>query len=364
MRRRWAWALLAAALAVLLAGCWDYRDVDERALMLMLGIDRGETQKYRVSVQIPVPQGPGKEPTSGGRFRVMVEEGDSIESALERVRASLYRALDLGQLKVLIIGQEVARDGLLPLDWLWHTRRLPGVAFMAVARETAAAVVAAETPPLAIPALFVYHQFKSTHNTDDSIVPVYRWRAFGRLHSLLEDIYLPGMTTRRYGLNVAGLAVFRQARLVGWLDPQGASAFNRLRFGRFDGEETVTDPAARDVALRLVGGTSRFGVRLDQRGQPVLWAQLHAEGELRKRGGWPEPEVEARVAARLAAEVRQMITELQALESDPAGFGERLRRLAPGHPAVASPEAWRRAFARARVEVRASARVRTAGYQK
>jgi spore germination protein KC len=335
--------------------------VDERALALMLGIDRAGGGDYRVTVQIPVARGPGTEPTSGGSVRIMTEVGPSVEGALLRVSRALYRSLELGQLKVIVVGAGLAREGLDRFDWLWRSRRIPGVTFLAVARETAAEVVAAETPLLAIPALFLYHQLKTTHATDDNVVPVYRWQALRNVVSPLEDLFLPGVTAHRYGLNVAGVALFRQGRLVGWLDDTGPPSLNRLLGWRFDGVLVVPGAADRPAAVRITGGGSRYGVRTEDHGL-TLWAEVTVEGEARESGVSDVLELERRGAAVLMAETAGLIRQLQSLGTDPAGFGERLRRQHPGHPAVTSAAAWRAAYARAGVAVRARVRLRTPGY--
>ncbi|BDG62398.1 Ger(x)C family spore germination protein [Caldinitratiruptor microaerophilus] len=355
----------ALALAVASAGCWDFRDTDERALVLMVGIDRGQTAPYQVSVQIPIPRGGAPEALIASDFRVLAEEGRTVEEALEKIRASLYRFMELGQVKVVIVGEAVAREGLGGIDWLWHSRRFPAVAFLAVAREPVAEVIRARTPPVALPALFLYHAFRPTHGVDDGVVPVERWQALQRLRSPLEDVFLPGVTSRKYGLNVEGVAVFREGRLVGWFSPEESRTFNRLRSTRFYGSLAVPrGGGGKPGDLLLTGGRSRYGVRVGAGGEPVLWAHLEAQAAVRERDEMPIRELEAAGARQLEEETRRVLARLQALGADPLGFGERLRRLDPTHPAVAGPEAWRRAYARAPLEVEAVIRIRTTGYTR
>lgn len=96
--------------------------------------------------------------------------------------------LDSLQLKGVVLLPQVAEQGLDTLDWLWQSRRVPGVAFLAVAGGTAEEIMAAGTSPLAMPALFLYHQFKSIHATDNSVMTVYRWQSIRHLVLLLVDL--------------------------------------------------------------------------------------------------------------------------------------------------------------------------------
>ena len=362
IRRRASPLLAAVALCSLLTGCWDFRDTNERALALMVGVDRGQQRPYLVSVQVPLAVGGTTDPATRGSFRVLSGEGDTVESALEQVRSALYRYLELGQVKVIVLGPSVGREGLNRLDWLWQTRRVPGVAMVAVSRQSAADAVSAKTPPLAIPALFIHYQFSPTYNRDDSIWAVPRWNAWVKLRSALEDVVLPALTTQRYGLNVDGAGVFRRDRLVGWLEREDVSYLNRLHSGRFDGEVTAQGPGGKNLSARLVGGRHRYGVYIGPNREPVLWAELRAEGILRHGVETTLLEAEAPLNSKMTAGLKRAIARLQALESDPFGFGERLRRLDPTHPAVASSDAWRRAFRTAPVEVTASVRLRSSGY--
>lgn len=374
-RRALAGGTLALAL-VTLSGCWDFHETEERALALMVGIDAGEREEYAASVQLVLPQNlkiTGQAGGGGGGkpFRVLVEEGPTIEAAVERIRQALYRDLDFGQTKLIVLGEEIARRGLDRLGWLWRNERIPGIAFLVVARGRALDVVAAESPAVELPVFFLFNMLTPTaYNRTAAVMPVLRWQAFSRLHAPLQDVHLTGVTAAKYGLNVAGLAAFHRGRLVGWLDPEQTADLNWVLGRRLERELVAPAPLGLSegpLSARVVGGLTRYAVSLDDRGAPVLHVRLMLQAYLRDSGpGEVRPalrEVEQALARAAGANVRSTIARLQAMRADLPGFGERLRRAYPDHPAVRSPDAWRQAFARAPLRVEVVVHLATSGYR-
>lgn len=378
VRRAPALGLIVLSFTIL-TGCWDFRETEERTLALMVGIDAGERQEYAVSVQLVLPQnlkitgqtGGGGGGGGGKPFRVLVEEGTTIEAAVERIRQALYRDLDFGHTKVIVLGEEVARRGLDRLGWLWRNERVPGIAFLTVAHGRAAEVVAAESPAVEVPVFFLFNMLTPTsYNRTASVVPVLRWKAFSHLHARLQDVYLTGVTATKYGVNTEGVAAFHRGRMVGWLDPEQAADLNWVLGRRLTREVVAAPPPGlpgEPVSVRIVGGLSRYAVDLDDDDAPVLNVRLMLQGVMRDSGPGEiraaVDEVQQALARASEEKVRRTIARLQAMQADLPGFGERLRREYSDHPAVRSPDAWRRAFARAPVRVEAVVRLATTGYR-
>lgn len=355
---------VALAVAVLLGGCWDFYDTDERALVLMLGIDQGDQAPVRVTVQLFIPRGEVQEPTTSGEFRVISREGVTVGDALDEIRGLLYRELELGHTKVVVLGESIARAGLQNQDWLWRTRRLAGTTYLTTTAGPARGMLETPTPPVAIPALFVYHSLRSTHNVSARNLPVYLWQAFSRLEDPLRDLFVPRLATLAQGLRVNGSGVFAGGHLVGWLTPEETASLARALNIRYEGEIAAPTGGRSPMSGHLTGGSSRRGVRRGPDGRLILWVHLRAEAELQDRGGRPLRTAESELSAALAEQCRSMLKHLQGLGSDPLGFGELLRQMYPRHPAVGSAEAWHRAYAAAGLDVRALVRVRTAGFTR
>lgn len=106
MRRCHSLVALLVALLPLAAGCWDFRGLDQRGFVLMVGIDRREDDKFRLSLQMQTAT-PGQQDGQGGGgqrpYRVLTGEGDTIREAFERARADIFRELDLTFMDTIVI---------------------------------------------------------------------------------------------------------------------------------------------------------------------------------------------------------------------------------------------------------------------
>jgi Ger(x)C family germination protein len=108
-------ALLVAA--VLVTGCWDRTEVNDIAIVLASGIDK-EKDGYRVSILVPLPGNMGGATGGGGGsggnrpYTIDSETGRTVREAYTKLQSRLSRRLFSGHRKVLLIGEEAAKDGL------------------------------------------------------------------------------------------------------------------------------------------------------------------------------------------------------------------------------------------------------------
>jgi spore germination protein KC len=117
----WKAALLGGLLLVpiVLTGCWDRREINDVAFVLASGFDK-EKDQYRVSIQVPLPSQLGGIGGSGGgggtsgdkSWYVESMTGSTIREANEKQQRSLSRQLYFAHRRVLLIGEEAAREGV------------------------------------------------------------------------------------------------------------------------------------------------------------------------------------------------------------------------------------------------------------
>ncbi len=112
--------LLPFCLIFILSGCWDRTEINDVAFVVASGVDKGEKKKYRFSVQIPLTSSMGGSGSSGGGggtsgegpFFVAQETGGNIREAMEDIQTRLSRKLYFAHRRVVIIGEELAREGI------------------------------------------------------------------------------------------------------------------------------------------------------------------------------------------------------------------------------------------------------------
>lgn len=137
---RWRRALALLGLALVLTGCWDKLEMEDQIFVATLAVDRGERSRYRVAFRVPIATemrvgilggaGSGRGRTS----ELLVAEADTVAQAAFILNASVARRLTLRHLRGVVIGEDLAREGVH--DLVAELLRNPEV------RETAGIYVA------------------------------------------------------------------------------------------------------------------------------------------------------------------------------------------------------------------------------
>lgn len=374
--RRLCLAGVLLGLLPLVAGCWDFRGLDQRAFAVMVGVDRRPDNRFRVTAQFQLGRdgrggGQGAGGGQGGmaQFRILTGEATSIREALEQIRADLVRELDMTFLGTIVIGREAAAN-LEDLLYFARSERVPITSFVAVARGTAEEVVRANSPGVNIPAEFTQYGFSGAWTRSPAVVRIFNWEIFHRDYFLpLQDPVTPALTANEYGLNWNGLAAFRGNRLAGFLDEEDAAVFSLLRGNRFQRSIATAVPGREGAraAIIITRGRTLHGVTWGPEG-PVLHIRVSVSGDLVELVGMAlddpaaQSQVQAALAQELAGEIRRVVGRLQRLQSDPIGFGELARRAAPHRPEVQDTQSWHAAYQQARLEVTVRVKIISTGF--
>ncbi|WP_235827863.1 Ger(x)C family spore germination protein [Brevibacillus migulae] len=121
--------LVIACISLLTAGCWDYQELEDRAIIVGLGIDElppvrsngFETRMYQVVVQIVEAAAEDGGDQKGGGFGSsgkqsgytnFVIETPSIADGIERVVTRSDRLPNMSHLQTIALGEKVARKGI------------------------------------------------------------------------------------------------------------------------------------------------------------------------------------------------------------------------------------------------------------
>jgi len=93
------------------AGCWDIRDINNRAYVTAIGLDNpeyGSRSEYRVTFVIVNPSGLIRKSRTESAI-VQTVEAESIRKAMEQLQSSISRTITLSHLRVVVIGEQIAR---------------------------------------------------------------------------------------------------------------------------------------------------------------------------------------------------------------------------------------------------------------
>ena len=98
----------------LFTGCYNYREINNLAITTAIGIDKKD-EKYLLTIQVVNTQ-KAVSKTSGSsdetKFIIYETEGESLQEALRRIVLESPRRLYGNHLQLLVIGEEVAKEGI------------------------------------------------------------------------------------------------------------------------------------------------------------------------------------------------------------------------------------------------------------
>lgn len=373
---------LLAGLTVVTSGCWDYLSIPERALVLGIGVDKGETERYLLTLQVALPAAMKSPGGTGGpqgpdHYEVSAE-GETFVKAVDRLQAVVAREIFLGQARVIIFGEDLARDGLEPL--MMELTRIPEVdktINFVVARESRARdILKAPTPLARIPALALNNIFESVDKHPET-VRVRLIDFFIRATEPGQDEGLPttaipiplpdsGSATvdvggTSGGLMTEGCALFKGYKMVGWLNRSETSA---LRFllgrakrveldlgepGNGEYDELRRISARRKLKVLTDGGRVRFQIALDCTGEV---AASRAEGLQISRADIER--IRAEAEQDITNRVEAVLAKLKELGTDPLGLGAHVFYRDPSLWAQLN---WDEVYPTVQVEIKVNVRI-------
>ena len=92
------------------SGCWDIRDITNRAFVTAIGLDMAENpdKKYKVTFEFLDPY---KLRQPGSKIVTLVEtvEGESIGKAIEQMQGRISGTINFTHLRLLLVGEALAR---------------------------------------------------------------------------------------------------------------------------------------------------------------------------------------------------------------------------------------------------------------
>ena len=150
---------LVMACTVIIGGCWGRTEVDDLALVMAIGLDKGENDTVYVTLQIAVPRAvasggaEGGGPSAGGggarASLITTMRGRSILGLIDTANTYIDRRLSFVHSKLLVIGEDLAKEGLAPyISELVRFHEIRRTMFLVVAKGTAREFITENEPVL------------------------------------------------------------------------------------------------------------------------------------------------------------------------------------------------------------------------
>ncbi|NPV71552.1 MAG: Ger(x)C family spore germination protein [Firmicutes bacterium] len=386
MIRKTAVFLLLVSLAGCLGGCWSRKEITEIAIVLGTGVDLAPDGRIRLTVQIARPGGFYGGGEGGARGRepacwVVSAEGKTVEEAARRLAMMVPREIYWGHCVILVIGEAMALEGTDTIMDFFNRDRQP--------RETMGVMVSEGE---ARHFLETCSYLEKTSAQAAGLLARMKIGFTVQLREFTEMLASKGVqpvatrvVAREAGIaagpteekepephrqvEISGVAVFKEHRLVGWLDDSETRGLLWVKGEIRRGMITVPSPGEPDkeISIRIRQGSTSVVPRYDGV-RPRFEVKVRLEGDMveqQSREDLSKPEKIKALENAIAEDVRRRIAAV--LEKaqkeygvDIFGFGDAFHRRYKKEWRHLK-DRWDEEFARADVSIAAEAHVREIG---
>lgn len=328
-----------------------------------MGIDFTHENQFCLTTQSAIarnlPMAGGGGGPQGGADAVAVEStlGRTNRDALNERRKTSNRFVDLGHNRVVVIGEELARQGIEEvLEVLMRSGRIDNSLWLAVSRGPAKDIIASKPKEEVIPAIYLENLFSRSGDRPAVYPRVHLWEAYARYLSPPQQMFLPVLKAEEDKVYVEGTALFKGSRLTGWLDGEETQIFLWLTNQARAGDYIVPTPAENQSQVHVLVKSARGKIAVDiDAGKPLLVAELSVAGLILETGKVQLHDaqdiqvLEKQSENYLARQLEALIATTQTINSDVIGFGNYLRSR---HPETWKELEWDNVFPETPIKVK------------
>jgi spore germination protein KC len=230
MAKRFRLCALLLALLLLFNGCWNYRGLNEIAIVSGITVDRDPvTGVFKICYEIVDLAG---DMSSGLKAKLVESEGMTLFDAARNAKRKLLNKLYFGNTQVVVLSQEVARsEGIGDvIDWFLRDGECRETVYILVSQEmTARDILSIKGLDRSIVAFEIQSIISEDASTTSSTVGPQLFEVFNTLRGQGKSLTLPAfhnVVNDNVPVTEAnGIAVFRKDRLLGYLTPEESKYF-------------------------------------------------------------------------------------------------------------------------------------------
>ncbi|GGF85175.1 hypothetical protein GCM10010912_33100 [Paenibacillus albidus] len=369
-----------------LTGCWDSVELNRRAIVSGVAIDRGpnEEQKYVISFQIIVADEISGENSRGvSPVTLYTGRGRTMFEALANASRQTARFLSLGHVRVLVISEAFAREGIKGImDVLERESdmRLTTLFFISKG-QPAIDCMSTLTVFGKIPSNDLVEKLETTSKqfgysykmeVDDVIRGI---QTIGG-GPLINGVYVSGARSKadtkknletiepQAIIRIKGLAVFKDDKLKGWLEGEAAAGAALIRNKIKHLPVIIKMKDGSYVSCNVYQSQVHIKAELTDPEHPVFSVRITQQAAIKESSNdleLTDPQVLKDISVKIAEVTHQQletaIVSTQKLKSDVLGFGEVLERSHPrGWKKIR--DRWSRIYATSRIEIATEAVIR------
>jgi Ger(x)C family germination protein len=286
-KQKYKFLIVILLLSLSLCGCWDSVELENRVLVLGIGVDKGEGGQFSITYQLGLPAQMAGGDGGGGEGEAtlnLTEEGDNVFSANSVLYTKIDGVTDYQHLQVIVIGEEAARAGVQEFfDYFMRDYQMRRRTKVFVTRGKAKDVFTAKVKTQKSSAIYMSHLVD--RNQSRSAMIMSKMDLGGLIVSTRANAdYLLGLVqAEEEEIKISGAGVFKQGRLVGYLNKSDLPGVEWLR-GDIKYTEVVVDNPTEKItkAVCNMGNVHTKVTPLINGDRLDFKVEIDTEGDLRE----------------------------------------------------------------------------------
>lgn len=364
---------------IMLSGCWDKTEIEDRAFAMAIGIDSSPSKKYIVTFQFPnvsqIAKGVSGGGGGGGKGSFSVSEvADTIFSASRHISTRLNKTLYLGHTQAIILGKDIVsnKDKFQEvLDSLDRSYELSRKLYLLVTPGRAQDILLKDYKFDPNIGAYIRDIFK--HYSLTSIFPNVDYnKVMKSLHDTDGNAVIPKIVAGKDEIKVAGSAIIKNYRLAGWMDDGENMGYMWLT-GLVKGGDVTFDMPADGGSIKVPFNISNVAIKKnaeEKNGKIIYKIKLDVEGDVteysfEKHGDMMNTNVLGTMEKKANDTIKGMVNKAlmrfqKELKVDMIGAGDYIQKYKPGLWKKVGPD-WNKIFPDIEVKVEVSTHIRRIG---
>lgn len=241
--------LIMLILLILLTGCFGKVEIDELPIVSALGVDKCE-EGFKVSTQVIRPKVVGRvqQGIQGANVFMFTTNGESVNEALRKMSVYYKNKVFLGHMQLLVFGEDYAKEGVKDaIEYFFESPLTRQRFLIAIVKEGKAEdLLKIQTPMLDTPATEINASIENNAKYYGNSVITYADEVYASSLSREFNVAITGLKVEgdpeegsdnknlesidiKAKIKVSGVGLFRDDKLIGWLDDEETIGYNRIR---------------------------------------------------------------------------------------------------------------------------------------
>ncbi|MBM7838764.1 spore germination protein KC [Alkalihalobacillus xiaoxiensis] len=356
MRKQIRRLLNSLLVLLLLSGCWDRWELNELSLIVGMAIDKDDTN-YILTMQAMNPSEIASQETGRGYAQAMnvQEKSETIHESLRKMVQKSPRRSFISQLKVLIISEEVAQEGLEHvLDFFFRDHEVRSDFYIVIARDNKASEILQVITPLeTLPSQSIYDSIRFSLRSYSGTKAI-------TMDELYQEMMAEGIEPTVMGITVEGdlevgktkenaetnqaaaklringIALFQDNKLIDWFTEDYSKGLDYLTENISDSVTSIKCPSGGELALESRKTKRELDVHLTNDTPSATYSftiessisEVDCQGlDLASSSDFAE--IQSKAENEFRDSLLQTVQATQALKSDAFGIGQAIYRKYP-----------------------------------